>query len=48
MKILPKKPGSLDRKYDAPTSGNSPNDVSGMANTYIYPHYLEKFQNGNK
>lgn len=33
MAVLPKKPGSLDKKYEAPTSGKSPRDVSGIAKT---------------
>lgn len=28
---IPKDPGSLDKKYEAPISGNNPSDVSGMA-----------------
>lgn len=31
---VPKNPGSLDKKYDAPTSGKSPKAVSGIAKTY--------------
>lgn len=35
-KYVPRKPGSLFRKYEAPTSGKNPIAVSGMANTVLH------------
>jgi len=42
--VLPKCPGSLERKCDAPRSGKCPISVSGMANTWMKKKRTEEHQ----